>query len=103
MNVWEKLKEKAAIIEPLMRSYADFENENIKRMMLHPIEAGGKRVRPCMLLLACEAVGGNTEKILSAAVSVELLHTFTLIHDDIMDHDLKRRGKPTVHAVWGEE
>jgi len=103
MDVWEKLKEKAAMIEPLMRNYADFGNDSIKQMVLHPIVAGGKRVRPCMVLLACEAVGGNIEKILPAAVSVELLHTFTLVHDDIMDHDLKRRGKPTVHAIWGEE
>ena len=75
----------------------------IQEMIVHPIDAGGKRIRPCLTLLACEAVGGDQEQILPAAVAMELLHTFTLVHDDIMDHDLQRRGRPTVHAIWGEE
>jgi geranylgeranyl diphosphate synthase type I len=67
----------------------------------HLIEAGGKRLRPFLVLESCELVGGNREDALPVAVAVELLHTFTLVHDDIMDSDDKRRGKPTVHTLWG--
>ncbi|MBU3699224.1 MAG: polyprenyl synthetase family protein [Candidatus Kapabacteria bacterium] len=63
-------------------------------------EAGGKRVRPVLTLLACEAVGGAAEHALPASVAIELLHTFTLVHDDIMDSSAKRRGRDTVHRKW---
>lgn len=67
----------------------------------HVIEAGGKRIRPTLCLLACEAVGGDPKAALPTAAAIELIHTFTLIHDDIMDEDLVRRGRPTVAAIWG--
>jgi len=102
-DVKELLKQKAALVEPALRKYAVLGDKTIERMVLHPIEAGGKRLRPAMTLLACEAVGGDPEKIIPAAAAVELLHTFTLVHDDIMDHDEERRGRPTVHKIWGEE
>jgi len=68
--------------------------------MRYIFEAGGKRLRPILLLLSCEAVGGEECQALDAAVAVELLHTFTLIHDDVMDHDDTRRGRPTIHNKW---
>jgi geranylgeranyl diphosphate synthase type II len=64
------------------------------------LESGGKRIRPILLILSCKAVGGNVEDCLDAAVAVELLHNFTLVHDDIMDQDDMRRGRPTVHKKW---
>lgn len=67
----------------------------------HVIEAGGKRIRPTLCLLACEAVGAEARRALPTAAAIELIHTFTLIHDDIMDEDLVRRGRPTVAAIWG--
>jgi geranylgeranyl diphosphate synthase type I len=67
----------------------------------HLIIAGGKRVRPFITLMATEAVGGNRIHALPVAASMELLHCFTLVHDDIMDRDEKRRGVPTVHTIWG--
>ncbi len=70
--------------------------------MVYPLEAGGKRIRPVLVILACQAVGGEVKDCLDAALAVELLHTFTLVHDDIMDHDSIRRGRPTVHAKWDE-
>jgi len=60
----------------------------------------GKRIRPLLLLLACHAVGGAIAACWDAAVAVELLHNFTLVHDDIMDEDDTRRGRPTVHKKW---
>jgi len=61
----------------------------------------GKRLRPIFLLLACEAQGGDWQQAIPAASAVELLHNFTLIHDDIEDHGQTRRGRPTLWAVWG--
>lgn len=62
----------------------------------------GKRVRPVLCLLACQACGGDWEQALPAAAAVELMHNFSLIHDDIEDRDRTRRGRPTVWALWGE-
>lgn len=58
-------------------------------------------MRPFLVVKSCEAVGGEAKDALPAATAVELVHNFTLIHDDIMDRDLLRRGVPTVHTVWG--
>ncbi|ACS34330.1 polyprenyl synthetase family protein [Thermococcus gammatolerans] len=63
--------------------------------------AGGKRVRPFVVLRATEAVGGDPEKALYPAAAVEFIHNYSLVHDDIMDMDELRRGRPTVHKVWG--
>lgn len=67
----------------------------------HLIEAGGKRLRPLLVLESCKALGGKEEDALPEAAAVELVHTFTLIHDDIMDEDDERRGVPAVHVEWG--
>ncbi len=68
----------------------------------HLIKAGGKKIRPSLVILSCEAVGGSGKDTLKTAASMELIHTFSLIHDDIMDKDEMRRGKPSVHMIWGE-
>jgi len=68
----------------------------------HLVDSGGKRLRPSMLLLAAEAVGGEAAALAPAAVSIELIHNFTLIHDDIMDNADVRRGRLAVHKIWGE-
>jgi geranylgeranyl diphosphate synthase type I len=65
------------------------------------IDAGGKRLRPFLVLKSCKLVKGKEEDAIPTAAALELLHTFTLIHDDIMDQDEKRRGVPSVHAQWG--
>jgi geranylgeranyl diphosphate synthase, type II len=64
------------------------------------LQAGGKRIRPVLLLLSCEAVGGDPRKALHAAAAIEVLHNFTLVHDDIMDRASSRRGRKTVHTRW---
>lgn len=64
------------------------------------LTGGGKRVRSVLLLLSCEAVGGNANDALHAAVAVEIMHNFTLVHDDIMDNAASRRNRPTVHTRW---
>jgi len=67
----------------------------------HLLDSGGKRLRPSMLLLAAEAAGGDAAALAPAAVSIELIHNFTLIHDDIMDNADVRRGRAAVHKRWG--
>ena len=66
----------------------------------HLIKAGGKRLRPYLVLKSCELVEGDPEVAIPYASAVEIFHTFTLIHDDIMDNDDLRRGAPTVHTKW---
>jgi len=68
----------------------------------HLVDSGGKRLRPSMLLLAAEAAGGEALALAPAAVSIELVHNFTLIHDDIMDNADVRWGRPAVHKIWGQ-
>ena len=65
-------------------------------------DAGGKRLRPVMAMLACEAAGGSAADAMPVAMAVELVHNFSLVHDDIMDRDATRRGRPTVHVKWDE-
>lgn len=67
------------------------------------LTGGGKRFRPILTLLAAEVFGVDTDDALPAALALEIFHTFTLVHDDIMDHADSRRGRPTVHIVWGED
>jgi geranylgeranyl diphosphate synthase type I len=64
--------------------------------------AGGKRIRPFLTMISCESVSGDTQKALPFAAGLELMHNFTLVHDDIMDHSLLRRNLPAVHVKFGE-
>jgi farnesyl diphosphate synthase len=74
------------------------------RAMRHAVLDGGKRLRPLLVMAASEAVGGSHEAALRAACAVELIHAYSLVHDDMpcMDNDVLRRGKPTVHVKFGE-
>src|SRR5512142_2829708 len=72
--------------------------------MRYAVLDGGKRLRPLLVLAACEAVGGNADAALRAGCAVELIHAYSLVHDDMpcMDNDVLRRGKPTVHVKFGQ-
>ena len=76
----------------------------IGQAMRYAVLDGGKRLRPLLVLAACEAVNGQREAALRAACAVELIHAYSLVHDDMpcMDNDVLRRGKPTVHVQFGE-
>jgi geranylgeranyl diphosphate synthase, type II len=76
----------------------------LEEVLRYPLEAGGKRVRPVLALAVAEAAGGTAEHALPAAASVELVHTFSLVHDDLpaLDDDDERRGRPAAHVAFGE-
>jgi len=76
----------------------------LHRAMRYSVLAGGKRIRPILAIAAAQACGGPDDPALAAGAAVELLHTYTLIHDDLpcMDNDVLRRGKPTCHVAFGE-
>ena len=76
---------------------------NLQEASIYLTKAGGKMLRPALSLITAEAVGGQKENALKAGSAIELIHTFSLIHDDIMDDDDMRRGMPSVHKVWGED
>ena len=78
--------------------------EKLEESMAYSLSAGGKRLRPVMLLASCEAAGGDPEEAMAFACALEMIHTYSLIHDDLpaLDNDELRRGKPTNHMVFGE-
>ena len=101
------LKERAALVEAaLARSVAapDGPGGRLFEAMRYSLLAGGKRLRPVLAIAACEAVGGAAEAAMGFACAIEMIHTYSLIHDDLpcMDDDDLRRGRPTNHKVYGE-
>ncbi len=78
------------------------EPSQLYQPIAYTMALGGKRLRPVLVLMACEAMGGDAAKALNAAVGLELFHNFTLLHDDVMDKAAVRRGQPTVHRRWNE-
>lgn len=90
-------------VEDLIYEVIKGEPKSLYDSALHYIKAGGKRIRPLIAVLSARISGGSEEIAIPGAAAVEVLHTFTLVHDDIIDRDEFRRGVPTVHKVWGTE
>lgn len=76
------------------------EPQGLYQPIAYTLESGGKRIRPSLCLMACDALGGNVEDAIYPALALEIFHNFTLLHDDLMDNDEVRRNRPTVHAKW---
>ncbi len=76
----------------------------LREAMLYSLLSGGKRLRPCLLLASCDMAGGNLDQALPFACAIEMIHTYSLIHDDLpaMDDDAMRRGKPSCHIAFNE-
>ncbi|HEX55190.1 MAG: polyprenyl synthetase family protein [Candidatus Altiarchaeales archaeon] len=98
---FEKFENKIKRINSRIEEVLNGSPEILYDAAIHLSMAGGKRLRPILCLLSCESVNGKWENALDTAVAVELIHTFTLIHDDIMDNDELRRGIPSVHVKFG--
>lgn len=106
-DIQRYMKNKAGKVEREMIVHLERSPEipsTLKDAMTYSLLAGGKRLRPVLVLAACEALGGNEEKALPVACAVEMIHTYSLIHDDLpsMDNDDYRRGRLTNHKVYGE-
>lgn len=98
----KELEGRAAIVSAAIERFLPIVHpEGLYEASRHLVDAGGKRLRPSMLLIAAEASRGDPVALAPAAVSIELVHNFTLIHDDIMDNANIRRGRPAVHTLWG--
>lgn len=107
MEFTERLHFYKEMIEGYLRSYFGTEPRAYNKLidsMNYSLNAGGKRLRPALVLEFCRVCGGDVNQALPVAAGVEMLHTYTLIHDDLpsMDNDDMRRGKPTNHKVFGE-
>ncbi len=99
----KEIERRVEIVNRAIKEFLPYRQpEGLYRAARHLIEAGGKRLRPVISILSAEALGKDYTKILPAAVAIETVHNFTLVHDDIMDRDELRRGVPTVHTVYGE-
>ena len=101
-SVTQKLKANAEKVEDFIEELLEPRKpEVLYEASKHLIAAGGKRLRPYLVMKACELVGGEPDLAVPYAAALEVLHNFTLVHDDIMDNDSIRRGVQTVHARWG--
>jgi len=95
------LESVAKTIDRMIDRYFVDKTGELNKASAHLLAAGGKRLRPAVVLLAADAVKpGSSDELVQAALALEVTHTFTLIHDDIMDGDNLRRGVPTVHTKW---
>jgi len=107
LKLADYLRRRQKWVEEALKRWVPGENEfppPVHQAMRYSLFAGGKRLRPILVLAAAEAVGGSVRDVLPLACSFELIHTYSLIHDDLpsMDNDDMRRGKPTSHKVFGE-
>ncbi len=107
MNIEDYILRRGRLVERALERWIPGKREfpfQVHKAMNYSLFAGGKRLRPILVLSGAEAVGGKTADALPLACSLELIHTYSLIHDDLpaMDNDDLRRGKPTCHKVFGE-
>ena len=101
------LKEKRALVDEALERFlpeSDERSAEVVKAMRYSLFAGGKRLRPILCIAGAEAVGGDVQSVMPVACALEMIHTYSLIHDDlpVMDNDDVRRGKPTNHKVFGE-
>jgi geranylgeranyl diphosphate synthase, type II len=107
IDVQAYMKDRATAVDAALERFLPPETEapaTIHRAMRYSVFAGGKRLRPVLVIAGAEAVGGAMEAVLPAACAMELIHTYSLVHDDLpaMDNDDFRRGRPTNHKVFGD-
>ncbi|MEG1311841.1 MAG: polyprenyl synthetase family protein [Romboutsia sp.] len=108
MKFKQSLKERSDYIQKLLNEYMPKEDgyqQTIIEAMNYSLKAGGKRLRPILTLEACNIVKGNEEDAIPFAIAIEMIHTYSLIHDDLpaLDNDDLRRGQKTNHIVYGED
>lgn len=102
-EVFEFLKNPMEQVEEFLQRAVQSPVQDITSMALHLLSAGGKRLRPALTILSAQFVGDINSRTIAFAAAVELMHTATLIHDDVIDKAEIRRGRAAVHTLWGNE
>lgn len=104
MNIEELLAQRASLVDSeLPNLLTEIKPPELAAAVSYAILSKGKRIRPALVTLASEAVGGTAEKACFAAASIELIHSSSLVLDDVIDKSEKRRGRSTVHTLWGND
>lgn len=103
MDLQNELEKRAMLFNTYWQQFLQIKQPTVLYEATHYLPlAGGKRFRPFLTMVSCESVSGDPEKALPLAAGLELIHNFTLVHDDIMDHSVLRRNLPAVHVKFGE-
>ncbi len=100
-EVFTRLEHPLSLVERTMRDQLDSMSALVGTLGEHVLESGGKRIRPVLLLLSAELVGYTGPRCIDVAAAIEMLHTATLLHDDVVDMSDLRRGAPSANALWG--
>jgi geranylgeranyl pyrophosphate synthase len=97
---FELVEDQLERVEARMHKHVEAHHPDLQTVLEHLVSSGGKRVRPAVALLTGRMLGAEVERLVTLAASIEMLHTATLVHDDLIDGSLLRRGIPTVNAQW---
>lgn len=101
-DIYKPIEDDLEKVEQSLEAVADVDSPLLAQLLKYTLKAGGKRIRPSLTLLSGKFYHYDPALLIPMAMSIELLHTATLVHDDIVDHSPVRRGKPTVSRAWGE-
>jgi len=102
-TIYEPIQEDLVQVEDRLRSVGEVDFPQLSKLLDYSLKSGGKRIRPALVLLSGRFYRYDPSYLLPMATAVEILHTATLIHDDVIDNSPVRRGRPTVNKVWGED
>ena len=102
-TIYEPIQEDLVRVEDRLRSVGEVDSPQLSKLLDYSLKSGGKRIRPALVLLSGKFYHYDPNYLLPMATAVEILHTATLVHDDVIDNSPVRRGRPTVNKAWGED
>jgi len=102
-SIYEPVKDDLEEVEAGLKTITEVKPKWLSQLLYHSLESKGKRIRPALVLLSGRFYNYDLNSLMPMAVALEVLHSATLVHDDAVDHSAKRRGRPTINKVWGED
>jgi geranylgeranyl pyrophosphate synthase len=102
-TIYEPVQEDLVRVEDRLRSVGEVDFPQLSKLLDYSLKSGGKRIRPALVLLSGRFYHYDLSRLLPMATAVEILHTATLVHDDVIDNSPVRRGRPTINKAWGED
>jgi len=102
-TIYEPVQEDLVGVEDRLRSVGEVDFSQLSKLLDYSLKSGGKRIRPALVLLSGKFYHYDLSRLLPMATAVEILHTATLVHDDVIDNSPVRRGRPTINKAWGED